>query len=153
MEQDFSGLFLGKSVSESNVTSEKVVLFFRSGCSKRKFVFHFFKAILDTSLFQPFPTVFLINVTDYYWLSAKMVNAIPGGNLLALNFAYHFPNPWTDLVCPLNARSMHPTFSHKASFNSFSGGRVGDSPSRKPGCYGNWPWDPLLMTQILHSWR
>ena len=68
-----------------------------------------------------------------------MVIAIPGGNLLVLNFAYHLPNPWTDLLCPLNARFMHPTFSHNTSSNSFSGGRVGDSPSSKRG------WDPLPM--------
>ena len=36
-------------ISESNETSGKVVLFSRSQCSKRKFVFHFIKAIFDTN--------------------------------------------------------------------------------------------------------
>ena len=38
--------------SVRNGTSEKVVLFFRMEYFKRKFVVHFFKAILDTS-FRP----------------------------------------------------------------------------------------------------
>ena len=38
-----------RKISGSNRTSEKVVLFFRTECSKRKFVFHFFKAIFGTS--------------------------------------------------------------------------------------------------------
>ena len=50
-EKPFIGSFQWK-ISGSNGTSEKVVLFFRSECSKRKFVFHFFKAIFDTS-FRP----------------------------------------------------------------------------------------------------
>ena len=66
MEQDFWGRFWGKSVSESNETSEKVVLFFRSGWSKGKFVFHFFKAIFDTCFISAFRDRFSINVTDYY---------------------------------------------------------------------------------------
>ena len=42
--------------SGSNRTSQKVVLFFRTECYKRKFVFHFFKANFDTSsrLSRPF---------------------------------------------------------------------------------------------------
>ena len=39
-----------RKISGSNGTSEKAVLFFRTECSKRKFVFHFFKAISDTIL-------------------------------------------------------------------------------------------------------
>ena len=41
-----------RQISGSNGTSEKVVLFFRTEYFKRKFVFHFFKAIFDTS-FRP----------------------------------------------------------------------------------------------------
>ena len=36
-------------ISESNRTSEKVVLFFRTECSKRGFVLHLLKLIFDTS--------------------------------------------------------------------------------------------------------
>ena len=39
-----------RKISGSNGTSEKVVLFFRTKYSKRKFVFHFLKAIFYTSL-------------------------------------------------------------------------------------------------------
>ena len=35
-----------RKISWSKGTSEKVVLFFRTECFKRKFVFHFFKAML-----------------------------------------------------------------------------------------------------------
>ena len=35
-----------RKISWRNGTSEKVVLFFRMECFKRKFVFHFFKAML-----------------------------------------------------------------------------------------------------------
>ena len=38
-----------RKISASNRTSEKVVLFFRTECSKQKFVFHFFKAIFGIS--------------------------------------------------------------------------------------------------------
>ena len=41
-----------RKISRSNGTAEKVVLFFQTEYSKRKFVFHFFKAIFDTS-FRP----------------------------------------------------------------------------------------------------
>ena len=39
-----------RKISESNGTFEKVVLFFPTECSKRKFVFHFFRAIFDTAV-------------------------------------------------------------------------------------------------------
>ena len=45
MEHDFLGLSSGK-FPEINGTSEKVVLFFPTEYYKRKFVFHFFKAML-----------------------------------------------------------------------------------------------------------
>ena len=37
-----------RNISESNGTSVKVVLFFRTEYSKRKFAFHFFQAIFNT---------------------------------------------------------------------------------------------------------
>ena len=51
-------------ISGSNGTSEKVVLFFRTECSKRKFVYHLFNLIFDTSfrLSRPF-SVPTTNVT------------------------------------------------------------------------------------------
>ena len=36
-------------ISKSNGISDKIVLFFRTECFKRKFVFHFFKVIFDAS--------------------------------------------------------------------------------------------------------
>ena len=75
-----------RKISGSNGTSEKVVLFFRTEYSKRKFVFDFFKAIFDTS-FRPSRSFF----GKWNWF-VQMVNAIPGRNLLVLNFEYHCPN-------------------------------------------------------------
>ena len=51
MERNFFGSFQWK-ISGSKRTSEKLVLFFQMEYSKQKFVFHFFKAIFDTS-FRP----------------------------------------------------------------------------------------------------
>ena len=48
-------------ISESNGTSGKVVLFSRSQCSKRKFVFHFIKNYLSISGFL---VCFSVNGTD-----------------------------------------------------------------------------------------
>ena len=79
-----------RKISGSNRTSEKVVLFFRTEYSKREFVFHFFKAIFDTS-FRPSRSFF----GKWNWF-VQMVNAIPGRNLPVLNFEYHLPKPWTD---------------------------------------------------------
>ena len=52
-------------ISGSNETSDKVILvfFLRTECSKRKFVFHFFKAIFDTSCTPSQP--FSVNETDF----------------------------------------------------------------------------------------
>ena len=61
-------------ISESNGTSEKVVLFFRTECSKRKFVFHFFKVIFDT-IFTPSRSFF----GKWNWF-VQIVNTIPGRN-------------------------------------------------------------------------
>ena len=43
---------------------------------------------------------FLVNGTDLL----QMVNAIPGRNLPALNFAYHLPRPWTDRFTHVNGK-------------------------------------------------
>ena len=48
-----------QKISGSNGSYEKVVLFFRKEYSNRKFVFHFFKAIFDTS-FGPSPSVVVV---------------------------------------------------------------------------------------------
>ena len=79
-----------RKISGSKGTSEKVVLFFRTEYSKREFVFHFFKAIFDTS-FRPSRSFF----GKWNWL-VQMVNAIPGRNFPVLNFECHLPKPWTD---------------------------------------------------------
>ena len=66
--------------------------------SKQKFVFHFFKAIFDTS-FRPSRMFF----GKGNWF-VQMVNAIPVPNLPVLNFAYHLPNPWTDRFAHVNGK-------------------------------------------------
>ena len=61
MELDFLGRFSGK-ISLSNGTPEKVVLFSRSECTKRKiFVFHFIRAFFDIYF-----RLFSVNGTDLY---------------------------------------------------------------------------------------
>ena len=45
MEHDILGHSIAGKISGSNGTSEKVVLFFRTEYSKRKFVWHVLKAI------------------------------------------------------------------------------------------------------------
>ena len=61
MEHDFLGRFSG-NISLSNGTSEEVVLFSRSECSKRTiFVFHSFKAFFDTNF-----RLFSVNGTDLH---------------------------------------------------------------------------------------
>ena len=57
----------------SNRTSEKVVLSFWTKCSKWKFVFHFFKAIFNTSFGLSRSLVLVVNATS-------------GRNLPVLNF-------------------------------------------------------------------
>ena len=52
MEHNFLGRFSKKKISGGNGTSEKLVVFFRTEYLKRKFVFHFFRPIFDTS-FRP----------------------------------------------------------------------------------------------------
>ena len=77
--------YLGRSTGKFPGATEKVILFFRTECSKWKFVFYLFKAIFDTS-FRPSWSIELI----YMY---KMVNAILRRNLPFLSFAYHLPEP------------------------------------------------------------
>ena len=88
-----------QKISWSHGTSEKVVLLFRTECSKRKFVFHFFnKAIFDTCfrLSRPF-------FGKWNWF-VQMVNAIPGRKLRVLNFVYHLRKPFTDRFAHVNRK-------------------------------------------------
>ena len=87
-----------RKISESNGKSQNVVRFFRTGCSKRKFVFHFFNANFATSFrpSRPFSG-------RWNWF-AQMENAIPGGNVPVLNFAYHLPKLWTDQFAHVNGK-------------------------------------------------
>ena len=88
-----------RKISGNNGTSEKLVLFSRSEYSKRKFRFHSFKAIYDTSF--SFSRPFFGKCS---WL-VQMVNSIPGGNFSVLNFAYDFiPKPWTDRFAHVNGK-------------------------------------------------
>ena len=87
-----------RKISWSKGTSERVVLFFRTEYSKQKFVFHFFKAIFDTS-FRPLRSF----SSKWNWF-VQMVNAIPGWNLPVLNFEYHLPKPWTDRFAHVNGK-------------------------------------------------
>ena len=77
------------SFHRSNGTSKKVVLFFRTEYSKRKFVLHLFKAIFKNSL-RPSRSFF----GKWSWF-AQMVNAVAGQNSSVHIFAYHLPKPWT----------------------------------------------------------
>ena len=86
MEHDLLGSFTVK-ISVSNGTSEKIVLLFRTKHCKRKIVFHFFKAIFDTSRqerneqiifswFQAFAVVFSVNGTDFLEMWTRFQNEI-----------------------------------------------------------------------------
>ena len=77
-----------RKISRSNGTSEKVVLFFRMDYSKRKFVFHFFKA-LQSHLwyqFQAFTAVFrwmeLISTNGKRDSGTKFTSPEPGADLV-----------------------------------------------------------------------
>ena len=87
--------------SRRNGTSEKVVLFFRMEYFKRKFVVHFFKAILDTSFRPSRP---FSGKWNWFVLMVLMVNAIAGRNLPVLNFANHWPKPRTDRFAHVNGK-------------------------------------------------
>ena len=61
-------------------------------------VFLVFKSTLDTTLrfSRPF-------FGKWNWF-VRMVNAIPGRHLLALNFAYHLSKPWTEWYVRVNGK-------------------------------------------------
>lgn len=79
-----------RKISGRDGTSEKVVLsVFWTEYSQRKFVFHFSKAVFDTS-FRRSQSLQSLN-----WLE---------GNLPVLNFAYHLPKPWTRWFAHVNGK-------------------------------------------------
>ena len=77
-------------ISENNGKSQNVVWFFRTGCSKRKFVFHFFKANFDTS-FRLSRQFF----GKWNWFSTNG-KSDSRRKVPVLNFDYHLPKLWTD---------------------------------------------------------
>ena len=94
MEHDFLGQYLPET-SRSNGISEYSHNFkFRTECSKRKFVFHFLKAIYDTwvsglrALFWYRPELICIN--------GKRDSRKKKLSVLNFWFAYHFPKRWTN---------------------------------------------------------
>ena len=100
-------------ISESNGKSEKVDLFFRREYSKRKFVFHFFKAIFDTSSRPSRP------FSGKWNCVVQMVNAIPGRHLPVLNFANYLPKPWTNRFAHVNGKQPQCLFINLSSSSSF----------------------------------
>ena len=111
MEQD-SGFSQWK-ISRSNGNIWKVVLFFWMEYSKRKFVFHSFKAIFDTS-FRPSRPFF----SKWNWF-VQMVKAIVGWNLSVLNFANHLPTSWTKWFVHVNGKQP-VTLRFPLLFGSFN---------------------------------
>ena len=79
-----------RKISGSNGTSEKGVLFFRMECSQQKFVFHFFKAIFDTSFRPSRP---FSGKCDWF---VQMLNAISGTNFTSPELCEPLHTPWTD---------------------------------------------------------
>ena len=61
-------------------------------------VFLVFKSTLDTTLRFSVPFF-----GKWNWF-VRMVNAIPGRHLLALNFAYHLSKPWTEWYVRVNGK-------------------------------------------------
>ena len=110
MEQDSLGFPNGKFQGAMG-TSEKVVLFFWMDYSKRKFVFHSFKAIFDTS-FRP------SRPSKWNWF-VQMVQAILGRNLPVLNFVNHLPTPWTRWFVHVNGKQP-VTLRFPPLFGSFN---------------------------------
>ena len=86
-----TGLFgsFQRKISGSNGTSGKLFMFFRTECSKRKFVFHFFKDIFDTS-FRPSPSFF----GKWNWF-VLMVNAFQERTYWPLILRTFSPNRWS----------------------------------------------------------
>ena len=95
-----------RKISGSNGTSEVVAFFFPMEYSKRKFVFHSFKAIFDTS-YRPSRPFF----RKWNWF-VQMVKAIPGRNLPVLNFANHLPTPWTEWFAHVNGKQPESRVRH-----------------------------------------
>ena len=112
MEQDSLGFPKGKFQGATG-TSEKVVLFFWMEYCKRKFVFHSFKAIFDTS-FRPLRPFF----SKWNWF-VQMVKAILGWNLSVLNFANHLPTSWTKWFVHVNGKQP-VTLRFPLLFGSFN---------------------------------
>ena len=83
--------------SGRNGTSEKVVLFSRMEYFKRKFVVHFFKAILDPS-FRPSRPFF--GKWNWFVLMVLMVNAIEGTKFTSPELCEPFTHTMNRLVCP-----------------------------------------------------
>ena len=110
MEQDSLGFPNGKFQGATG-TSEKVVLFFWMDYSKRKFLFHSFKAIFDTS-FRP------SRPSKWNWF-VQMVQAILGRNLPVLNFVNHLPTPWTKWFVHVNVKQP-VTLRFPPLFGSFN---------------------------------
>ena len=99
------GSFERKNTGSSG-TSEKCpvfpVLMFQT-----EVVFHFIKAIYDTSFRPSRPFI-----GKWIWF-VQMVNPIPVSNLLVLNFAYHLPKLWTDRFAHVNGNNLCLLFNWK----------------------------------------
>jgi len=87
-------------ISGSNGTSEKVVLFSRTECSKRKFVFYFFKPSFDTSFRL---SRLFFGKRDWF---VQKVNAISERNLPVLDFVYHLPKPLSGPFAHVNGKQL-----------------------------------------------
>ena len=119
-------------ISGSNGTSEKVVLFSRTEYSKRKFVFHFFKAIFSTS-FRPSRS--FLGVWNWF---VQMVNAILGRILPVMNFTYHLPKPSTHRFAHVNGKQ--PKLSEKSNFETPDG-----VPTKAPSTRIRFSLNPQLF--------
>ena len=86
---------------------------FRTECSKRKFMFHFFKAIFDTR-FMPL----LSFLGKWNWFE-QMTNAISGQNLAVLHFAYHLPKPSIDWFAHLNGKRNNRSLKQRLCHSRF----------------------------------
>ena len=129
----------------STPKSEKVVLFFRTEYSN---------SIFDTGS-RPSRSFF----GKWNWF-VQMVNAIPGRNLPALNFAYHLPRPWIDRFAHVNGLFF-------IQISSYSRAYVRLIYKRKAkGKRGKFPWDllyklkssvasvlPVYVACCITSWK
>ena len=89
-----------RDVSVETLQEQRIDRNVWKGFSVFPVVFLFFKATLDTTLrfSRPF-------FGKWNWF-VQMVNAIPGRHLLALNFAYHLPKPWTEWYVRVNGKQL-----------------------------------------------